>query len=302
VSWKESQEKLGHKFGERLIGGYEKFHFVTVQELWFDAQMVRIAMDSWGKCAQAASDYLMGQALTINSTGHRTSAAHFLTSNVPMIGMHVRRGDACHNWAEKDSPESGVPAPRPCFKTHLYMAEARKMKEMYNVTRVAVATDSDSVIEELAEYADEFEFIYLPFNRTLVGGTDAPKNITANFDETGNIEFRKDLMENEETKALVFASASAETRLLAQASYLIGTASSTVARMVFMLQVGRMGYVPPHFFFDRPMVCAGGAFCATGMNCGCYNDGFPSNATADASPQAEAFSVPLDPLGAGTWP
>jgi len=114
----------------------------------------------------------------------------------------------------------------------------------------------------------------LHFDRTLVGGRDAPAVIDPNFDEGGNIENRRDLMGNEDLKALVFASASAETRLLAQANYLIGTASSTVARMVFMLQVGRMGYVPPHVFFDRPMVCAGGAFCATGIDCGCYNDGF----------------------------
>jgi len=275
VSWEQTQAKAGHHLRERLIGGYEKLHFVTVQELWYDAQMVRLAMDSWGSCARAASDYLMGQALTITPKGEHISAANFMFEPAKMIGMHIRRGDACHQWADKESPESGVAKPRPCFKTHLYMAEARKMKQMYNVTRVAVATDSDLVITELANYSHEFEFIYLPFNRTLVGGTDtSTKELHGDFDEGANIENRDDLFNSEDTKALVFASASAETRLLSQASYMIGTASSTVSRMVFMLQLGRMGYVPPHYFFDRPMVCAGGAFCAVGIDCGCYNDGF----------------------------
>jgi len=180
------------------------------------------------------------------------------------IGMHVRRGDACFRWAERGDSDINT---RPCYKLEVYMAEARRLKAAYGVSKVAVATDSDSVIAELQAYTPEFRFVYLPFNRTLVGG---PENV--NMAGGSDANFIENRRPSDELKALIFATAAAEVQLLAAADFLIGTSSSTVSRLVFLTQVGRLGYVPPYVFLDRPVVCAESVFCPHGRSCGCMQD------------------------------
>ena len=63
------------------------------------------------------------------------------------IGLQIRRGDACSRWAERGDHDVSVQ--RPCYKLEVYMAVARQMKALYGATRLAVATDSASVVEEL---------------------------------------------------------------------------------------------------------------------------------------------------------
>merc|ERR1712146_545193 len=119
-------------------------------------------------------------------------------------------GDSCHAWTDEGTSAAEQTSPRPCFYLKTYIKSARQMKTMYNISRVAVATDSDSIIEELKEYADEFEFVYLPFNRTLVSGPD--RTINEATDKSQDMEYRNDLHEDENLKSLVFASAAAEMK------------------------------------------------------------------------------------------
>ena len=58
-------------------------------------------------------------------------------------------------------------------------------------------------------------------------------------------------------------------QLLSRSDFFIGTSGATVSRLIFLSQVGRLGYVPPYSFLDRPGVCPENAFCTSGKPCGC---------------------------------
>ena len=45
------------------------------------------------------------------------------------------------------------------------------MSEKYNITRVYLATDDQAVIQESATYNNEFEFVHLNFDRTIMDNT-----------------------------------------------------------------------------------------------------------------------------------
>jgi len=77
---------------------------------------------------------------------------------------------------------------------------------------------------------------------------------------------------DEDTKALVFATATAEMKLLSECDYFIGTSLATMSRFALTAMIGRLGYMPPYSMLDKPVFCAGGVFCSAGKGCGCFND------------------------------
>jgi len=254
----------------------DKANHVSMGDLWYGGQIARMIMDGTktNECAAAAISYLIR-----NSSNPDWSTTYTDRTQGPpstsMIALHVRRGDSCARYAEKgdwNSVHDGTVNKRPCYKLETYMAEARKMKETYGVSRIAVSTDSDAVIQDLInDYSSEgFEFLYLQYNRSLVGG---PENINMGKGEaTTGTKYIEDRDVDEDTKALIFSSAAAEMRLLSECNYFIGTSLATMSRFVLTAIIGRLGYMPPYVMLDKPFVCVAGMFCPAGKGCGCYND------------------------------
>jgi len=236
----------------------------TASGLWWCGQLMRQALSSLGRCAKEDMAVLM-QNSTANSTvkikvktatlavlpsANATGVA--LASRPLTIGMHVRRGDSCMRWAERGD-YSALDKSRPCYKLSVYMEVARSMKQQYGASRIAVATDSASVVAELASYSSEFDISYVEFDREMVGGpenTNMGKNVTAsqkNFMEQRNL--------STEMRSVIFSSALAEMVLLSNADMLIGTSASTVSRLALLAQVGQLGFIPPFAWIDTPMGC-----------------------------------------------
>jgi hypothetical protein len=67
-----------------------------------------------------------------------------------IIGMHVRRGDACDGDVRKG---------RTCSPLSVYMAEALEMKRRYGVSAVFLASDSQQVIEHSRRYEKHFDIL-----------------------------------------------------------------------------------------------------------------------------------------------
>jgi hypothetical protein len=60
------------------------------------------------------------------------AAKHLVGMHHPIIGMHVRQGDACSDWSR----------PAACPPLSAYVEAAKEMRNLYGVSRIFLATDS----------------------------------------------------------------------------------------------------------------------------------------------------------------
>ena len=176
--------------------------------------------------------------------------------------MHVRRGDACERWAS--AGDGSTVTGRPCFPLAAYVYAARELKARYGARRILLATDSTEVTHQLRRQllctgCEEFEWVFLDFDRTAVGGGDdvaaagPPASAGAAGERWHNfIEFRKGV-----DYELAFTSYRAERMLLRDADFFVGTSVAVVSRLILLGLTGRAGHVPPFILLDQPF---GGAF------------------------------------------
>ena len=98
----------------------------------------------------------------------------------------------------------------------------------------------------------EASVVAVQYNRSSVGGAS-----DVNLGKQGergavNIETRLRTGDPSLDRALVLSSLVAELDLLSSADALVGTSSSQVTRLAFLLIAARMGTVPPFSFLDAP--------------------------------------------------
>lgn len=201
-------------------------------DLWFQSQMVRWLVTQYFGIASAVRPVVARPGGT--------------------IAMHVRRGDACNRFvSQPDSWANGwdTKKGRPCFPLEMYVAAARKMQTLYGYSRIALITDSDSVIRETNRYAD-FDWSFIHFNRSYqFGGENVALNCTTFGCATQFfIENRKDV----EYSTLI-DSVMEDLNLIKDATCLIGTSLATFTHVALMLIWGSHGVFPPFIFVDRPM-------------------------------------------------
>jgi hypothetical protein len=72
----------------------------------------------------------------------------------PIVGLHARRGDACHAGTG-----------RRCLGAAEYLAGLRAMRARYGVSRVWVASDDDGTLAELRAADPSFQFLQLAGSR-----------------------------------------------------------------------------------------------------------------------------------------
>jgi hypothetical protein len=68
------------------------------------------------------------------------------------IGLHVRRGDVCTSAEERRTRRS-------CDKLEKYMPHARKLRSLYGLSTIFLATDDSSVLADTA-FFPEFKFVF----------------------------------------------------------------------------------------------------------------------------------------------
>jgi hypothetical protein len=72
----------------------------------------------------------------------------------PIMAMQVRQGDSCIVRSM-------------CYGLPQFMVEAKKMRDLYGVKRIFLATDSYKVIAQ-TKYFPDYEFVYQHFDRRCV--------------------------------------------------------------------------------------------------------------------------------------
>ena len=151
----------------------------------------------------------------------------------PIIGVHVRHGDACHTTARKGR----------CKGLASYLPELRSLRDRYQTRRVFLATDDESVIRASRRFATEFDFVFL----------SSPEIDRKLFDSKEQIEYRKNLWNGASNVGHKIMMASLyDMLLLGHSDYLILHLLSNMSRLALELAAARAKKVPPFSSVDGP--------------------------------------------------
>ena len=197
----------------------------------------------------------LGNALQIYSG---VEARYKASSSPPVIGMHVRRGDAC-----EDSIRTG----RLCSPLSSYMVHARKVRQATGATIIFIATDSEGVLNETRPYIDE-GFTFLRMSEPL----DALHKLqTVNQGQVRTREgkpstiwddvLRHNLEEGRvDDNRQVAWEATLDAYLLSFCDVLIGKHTSNLFRVAYELKAARCDCAPPFVSLDAPWCFDWGVF------------------------------------------
>jgi len=155
--------------------------------------------------------------------------------------VHVRMGDACDILLEKPRPyvghiwgtlRSDGTHDRPCISPSGYEAPLRRMKDLYGVTDVLLATDSPEAVEWAKRYS-ELPVHYFDWDRTHLGGTKGGAWV-----------------EHRETDKSEVEGALLGLELLSYGHVLIGNMCSWYTNAIFDAMNGRKNTIVPYISVD----------------------------------------------------
>jgi hypothetical protein len=188
----------------------------------------------------------------------------------PSVSMHVRHGDACHvrrkKKNERETTERGWYGlgGRPCYEPEVYMAELERLRTMYGVRRVYLATDSSDMLR-MVQQDKKYEWVYLNASRDALkvdsGGT---------FIEQRLPFLKEDVHKNThggpfsiQELELVSLGAASDVVLMSQGDIFIGTSGSVFSRVGYYAMLGEQGTIVPFSSVDGiPFCCNGISNCA----------------------------------------
>jgi|AntAceMinimDraft_11_1070367.scaffolds.fasta_scaffold48389_1 hypothetical protein len=162
----------------------------------------------------------------------------------PIIGVHVRHGDACHTTLRKGM----------CKGIGVYLPHLRTLSEKYGTRRVYIATDDAAVIKSLSSptIAAEFDFIYV-----------TEMDARALMDGKQLIERRTDLYRDSSASGhTLMMSALVDLLLLTETDALVGHFLSNLSRLALEMMAAKKGYLPPYISMDGPW-CPHWKMCVT---------------------------------------
>ena len=180
-------------------------------------------------------------------SAHRRAAAPLPPAGVPrLIGVHVRRGDACANRSRSAAAAdptgyAGTGVARKCdLPLEHYVALAERAASRYGIRHAYLATDSEEMVRRASALSTSL--------RWFSGGASRERLQSAKL-----IEERVQAAELE--PSAVVHGALVDLHFLARADVLIGHGGSMFSRLAFFLRWGRTGHVPPYVFVDGASGC-----------------------------------------------
>ena len=177
---------------------------------WWTAHLLRVLLQPAPALARAISDSLQSTEL----------GAALL--NGPVLGMHVRHGDAC-------LAEERVRMARTCSPLAEYMQRARSLIKTLGVTTIYLATDSEQVLEDTRDFP-EYRFLFLPNVSRFGIKAPAPTRL---WDAVVRRRARRPVLRRHNYREAWMASL--DMLLLARCNAFVGKFTSTLFRTAYAL-------------------------------------------------------------------
>jgi hypothetical protein len=142
--------------------------------------------------------------------------------------MHVRRGDACLDQ-------------RPCPALAVYVEAARLLRELYGVSRIFLATDSQAVVAETTQFPD-FEWRFQDLDRSFAEAPNPAEHAARRSAWIVEQRLQNKVWNGQAVNGYEQGAAAVlEVRLLADCDYFVGCLDSNLDRIVYGLMVAQRG-------------------------------------------------------------
>jgi len=165
-----------------------------------------------------------------------------LAKRIPYIGLHVRKQDACTTDAKH----------RKCLELETYYAELKKLKKLYNVSHVFVASDDNKVFNDsLAMFGHEFKIMRFPDSKLW----------DVKAAEKAWVE-KQLAVSSAEIKVAAAIEAYATEETLAQSNFLVGQATSALFRVAMIHSYYIFNTINPYVSLDISWCFDGNAMTA----------------------------------------
>jgi hypothetical protein len=175
------------------------------------------------------------------------------------VSMHVRQGDSCDYEVRYELPPesrylSSKSGQRPCYHVDVYIRRLHELRELYGVSRVYLATDSQEMLKR-AQQETQFEWIYLHLSRDLF--SSSPTTTTASDTISAARESTKKWVDfyPHSSNSLVTPSAVADLFLMKFGDLFLGAFTSHFSKLSFYLLVGTKMSLLPFVSLDYPLSC-----------------------------------------------
>mmetsp|Transcript_6167 Transcript_6167/g.15626 ORF Transcript_6167/g.15626 Transcript_6167/m.15626 type:complete len:483 (+) Transcript_6167:69-1517(+) len=165
-------------------------------------------------------------------------------STGPILGVHVRHGDACA-------------AGRECYTWGQYRQAALRMKAKYGVARIMLATDSQEIVQQCQE-DPEFKCHAVTHNRSSLaprvgahaGGSFGMSEGAGKKQPKSRHYIENRIRKGELDGGQLAVAALVDLALLGECMMFVGTFSSSFSRMALLLMHGRTGSPVPFISLD----------------------------------------------------
>jgi hypothetical protein len=156
----------------------------------------------------------------------------------PVLGMHVRRGDAAAAASDGSSPDR---ATRRSFSLHEYLDAADRICGEHDIRHIFLATESIEEIEAAQRLRPQYTFLWLPHDRSLFP------------DIRSSGTFIEDLaLEHPEIAKPLALTAIQDLYFFCECDAFVGTFNSEFSILAWLLAVGGRGHVVPYTSLSRP--------------------------------------------------
>ncbi|XRB17914.1 glycosyltransferase family 23 protein [Pseudoscourfieldia marina] len=190
--------------------------------------LLKVKKDTWAEILTST----IVQHNSFEGDSHISVLDFFKTFQQPMVGLHIRRGDAC-----KDPRRI-----RDCYPVEKYLASVDRIASIYNVSSIYVSTDGEDVIESVKRSTS------LTLYSQLV---DRKKYFfIRNYNEENMVLKMRHSPAGK--KRNIVMSNLVDLFAMRKGAYFVGTFSSDFGRMSYELMAARLGASPPHISLDIP--------------------------------------------------
>jgi hypothetical protein len=164
-------------------------------------------------------------------------AAGWPTNGEPVLGIHVRRGDAAAAAASTDPAK----ATRKSFALATYLEAADRIGKRYGITHIFLATESREEIERASSLLPGYTFLWLDYDRTLF-----PDIRTSN-------QFIEDMsLDHPERARPLAVTGILDLYCFCECSAFVGAFNSEFSVLGWLLAVGSRGHLIPYVSLSQP--------------------------------------------------